>query len=128
MLVFHSREKNLHLWTKLSNFWVILGQFKPRNGCPADWIVGNSVGITYSFGKMNLEKCELNFMISQTNLAIGSTIFIGIVDWVHYIDHQFYYMLWTSWFSTHIHNFTKSISWMYAFYFTMNGISCKRFS
>ena len=34
-------------------------------------------------------KHELNFMILQTNLAIGSTNFIGIMNQVYYIDNQF---------------------------------------
>ena len=37
---------------------------------------------------MNSQKCELNFMVLQTNLAKGSTTFIGIADQVHHIDNQ----------------------------------------
>lgn len=33
---------------------------------------------------MHLEKCKFNFMILQINLAIGYTIFIGIMDQVRY--------------------------------------------
>ena len=43
----------------------------------------------YCFGKMNSQKCELNFVILQTSLAIGSTKFIGIMNQVHCIDNQF---------------------------------------
>jgi hypothetical protein len=38
---------------------------------------------------VNLWKCKLNFMILQTNLAIGSTNYIGILNQVHFIDNQF---------------------------------------
>jgi hypothetical protein len=38
---------------------------------------------------MNSHKCKLNFMILQTNLAIGSTNFIGIMNPIHYVDNQF---------------------------------------
>ena len=31
------------------------------------------------FGKMNSHKCKLNFMVLQTNIALGSTNFIGII-------------------------------------------------
>ena len=76
-----------------------------------DWTMNNMQ--KYSFGKMNSYKCELNFMILQTNLVNIYTTFIGIVNQVDYIDNQFHYMLWTtSWFGTHIHNFIKSISWI----------------
>jgi hypothetical protein len=36
----------------------------------------------YSFGKMNSQKCKLNFTILQTNLAIASTNFVGIMNQV----------------------------------------------
>ena len=36
------------------------------------------------FCKMNAHKCQLNLMILQTNLAIGSTDVIGIMNQVHY--------------------------------------------
>ena len=42
----------------------------------------------YSFGKMNSHKCILNFMLLQTNLAIGDTNFIAIMNQVHYVDNQ----------------------------------------
>ena len=38
---------------------------------------------------MKSQKCKLNSMIFQTNLAKGSTSFIGIMYQVHYIDNQF---------------------------------------
>ena len=38
--------------------------------------------LKYSFGKMNLQMCEFNFMILQTSLAIGSTGFIAIANQV----------------------------------------------
>jgi hypothetical protein len=38
---------------------------------------------------MNLWKYKLNFMILQTNLVIGSTNFIGIMNQVYDIDNQF---------------------------------------
>ena len=62
----------------------------------------------------------------QTILAIGSTNFIGIANQIHYIDdqfslnfNQFHYMLWitccvTSWFGTHIYNFTTSFYELYS--------------
>ena len=43
----------------------------------------------YLFGKVNSQKCKFNFMILQTNSAIVSTNFIGIMIQVHYIDNQF---------------------------------------
>ena len=42
---------------------------------------------TYSFGKMNLKKCKLNFMILQTNLA--NKFYQFPWNQVHYIDNQF---------------------------------------
>ena len=36
----------------------------------------------------NQHKCRFNFMILQTNLAIGSTNFVGIMNQVHNIDNQ----------------------------------------
>ena len=44
---------------------------------------------TYSFGKMNAQKCKLICMIIQTNLAIDLAISFGIMDQVHYIDNRF---------------------------------------
>ena len=44
---------------------------------------------SYSFGKTNSQKCKLNFMILQTNLAIGSSNFIGIIRQAHYEDNRF---------------------------------------
>ena len=38
---------------------------------------------------MNSQKCKLNFMILQINLAIGSTNYIGIMNQVHFVDNQF---------------------------------------
>ena len=38
---------------------------------------------------MNSQKFELNIIILQPNLAIGSTDFIGIVNQVRCIDNQF---------------------------------------
>ena len=52
-----------------------------------DWTMNNMQ--KHSFGKMNSYKCELNFMILQTNLVIIYTTFIGIVNQVDYIDNQF---------------------------------------
>ena len=71
---------------------------------------------TCSFGKM---KRDLNFMILQTNLVIGSTNLIGIINQVHYMDNQFnlnfqpisLYVVYNFVIWTHIYNFTKSISW-----------------
>ena len=37
---------------------------------------------TYSFGKLYSQKCKLNFMILQTNLAISSIDYIGIMNQV----------------------------------------------
>jgi hypothetical protein len=48
-------------------------------------------------------KTQLNFMILQTNLAIGSTNFMGIMNQVHYMENQYNLkfqpislMLWTN--------------------------------
>ena len=46
------------------------------------------IHITYSFGKMDSQKCKLRFIILQINLVLGSTNFIGIMNQVHYIDNQ----------------------------------------
>ena len=88
------------------------------------------------FSKMNSQKCKLNVTILQTNLEIGSTYIIGIMNQVQYRDNQLnlnfnilYYMLWTiSWFGTRTHNFTKFISWITWLYFTKNDTSWVRFS
>ena len=71
---------------------------------------------------MNWHKCKLNFIILQTNLAIGSANFIGIMNWVHYIDSQFNFnfqliwlhvvnnfMMWYPYSRLHIINFMNSI-------------------
>ena len=38
---------------------------------------------------MTTQKCKLNFMILQIDLAIGYTNFIGVANQTHYIDNQF---------------------------------------
>ena len=66
---------------------------------------------------MNSQKCK--FMILQTDLTIGSTNVIGIMNEVHYIEtnltwtfNQFHHMLWAiSWFRAHVHNFPILIPW-----------------
>ena len=51
--------------------------------------MGLSQDGAYSFGKINARKCKLNFMILQTDLAIDSLNFNGILNQVHYSDNQF---------------------------------------
>jgi hypothetical protein len=73
-------------------------------------------------------------MILQTNLAIGSTNFNGIMYQVHYIDNQFSlkpfslhvvksFMIWYPYSQFHNTNFTK-----YVIYFTKNIVSIIEFS
>ena len=79
---------------------------------------------------MSLQKCKLNFMILQTNLAVGSTNFVGIMNQVHYVDNQLslIFQLISLTCCEQFHDlvsiFTKSISCTILLYFTKNGMSC----
>ena len=86
----------------------------PRFECP-----------NYCFGKMNSQKCKLNFMLLQVNLALGYAHFIGILNLVHYIDNQLnlifqpillnvvnYFMIWYPCSQPCKINFTNHINWI----------------
>ena len=77
---------------------------------------------TYSFGKTNSRKGKLDFISLGTNLAIGSTNFIEIMNQVHFRDNQFSFnfqsipwhvmnnfMIWYPYSYLHKINFIKSI-------------------
>lgn len=88
-----------HLSTKKKekeDRWMILSDLHPSSGNERVWAMqplcrnmGLSQDSAYSLGKMNARKCKLNFMILQTDLAIDSLNFNGIMNQVHYSDNQF---------------------------------------
>ena len=75
---------------------------------------------------MKSHKCKLNFMIPKTNLAIGSTSFIGIMNQFHYMNNQFSlnlqpislhvvnnFMIWYTYSQLHKINFMSCINFIW---------------
>lgn len=79
--------------------------------------------------KWSHKSTNLNFRILLTNLAIGSTIFIGIMNQLHYINSPFNFelstnlLIWCSYLQLYKMNIMDSI-----FVFRKNATSCTRFS